>query len=272
MKRWVVALVLLVMLVAAWPAAAHPRHRPWIGFSMRWDPWMLAWPGWYGPTRAAAMATDLAVVDTDVEPEHARVYLDGRLVGTADDFDGLPDYLYLEPGTYQLEFRLPGYRTEALTVEAEEGRYFPVELRLSRETGVKPSPWYDRPQEVAGGRVFGPVQKQGPEATPGPDPRLRPELQRPVGGPPPSVERGERAALEFRVTPEIASVYVDGEFLGTGRELAQMERGFAVSAGAHTVEVVAPRFAPRTLTVEVEAGASRQVVVELENAPAGQND
>ena len=162
-----------------------------------------------------------------------------------------------------------------VAIDAEQGRYFPVELKLARDPGVKPAPWYERPQEVMTGRVFGPARKPAPapapEAAPGPDPRLRPELQRPVGGAPPSVERGERGALEFHVTPEIASVYVDGEFLGTGRELAQMERGFAVSAGAHTVEVVAPRHTPRTVTVTVEAGASQQIVVELEIVTAGQN-
>ena len=267
MKRWVVALAVLAMLTVAWPAAAHHHHGPWIGFNLSWDPWMLAWPGWYGPARAVAVTGNLAVVDTDVEPEHARVYL--------DDFDGLPDYLYLEPGSYTVEFRLPGYRSETVAIDAEQGRYFPVELKLARDPGVKPAPWYERPQEVMTGRVFGPARKPAPapapEAAPGPDPRLRPELQRPVGGAPPSVERGERGALEFHVTPEIASVYVDGEFLGTGRELAQMERGFAVSAGAHTVEVVAPRHAPRTVTVTVEAGASQQIVVELENVTAGQN-
>jgi len=178
---------------------------------------------------------------------------------------------YLERGTYQLEFRLPGYRAEVRTIEAEEGQYFPIELKLAREPGVKPAPWYDRPQDVVEGRVFGPLRKEEPEAAPGPDPRLRPELQEPVGGPPPSVERGERGALEFRVTPENASVYVDGEFLGTGRELVQMERGFAVGAGEHTVEVLAPRHAPRTLTVSVAAGESRQVVVELEGVQGGQN-
>lgn len=275
-RRVVVVVVALVMLAAAWPAAAHPRHHAWGGFGPYWDPWLWAWPGgygaaWYAPTRLAAVTSDLAVVDTDVAPEHARVYLDGRFVGTADDFDGYPDYLYLERGAYQLELRLPGYRTEVRTIEAEEGQYFPIELKLAREPGVKPAPWYDRPQDVVGGRVFGPLRKDEPEAAPGPDPRLRPELQEPVGGPPPSVERGERGALEFRVTPENASVYVDGEFLGTGRELAQMERGFAVGAGEHTVEVLAPRHAPRTLTVSVAAGESRQVVVELEGAQGGQN-
>ena len=39
-----------------------------------------------------------AVVKTDVSPEEAQVFLDGKYIGTADDFDGMPDYLYLGAG------------------------------------------------------------------------------------------------------------------------------------------------------------------------------
>jgi hypothetical protein len=49
---------------------------------------------------------ELAVVSIDVRPKDARVHLDDRFVGRARYLDGKPGYLYLEPGTYDLELRL----------------------------------------------------------------------------------------------------------------------------------------------------------------------
>jgi hypothetical protein len=63
-----------------------------------------------------------ARIDTDVKPESAEVYLDGTYVGSADDFDGFPDYLYLEPGKYRLEFRHPSYETVVKELEVRRGQ------------------------------------------------------------------------------------------------------------------------------------------------------
>ena len=56
----------------------------------------------------AREAVDLIEVEYEplpgvFDPEEALLYLDGRFIGSADDFDGHPDYLYLEPGVYELE-------------------------------------------------------------------------------------------------------------------------------------------------------------------------
>ena len=71
-------------------------------------------------------------VKTDVEPEDARVYLDGKYIGTADDFDGWPDKLYLRPGHYKLEFRLSGYEPKILDVDARAGQELKVDDKLHR--------------------------------------------------------------------------------------------------------------------------------------------
>ncbi|HEY6147579.1 MAG TPA: PEGA domain-containing protein [Thermoanaerobaculia bacterium] len=71
-------------------------------------------------------------VKTDVDPEEARVYLDGKYIGTADDFDGWPDKLYLRPGHYRLEFRLSGYEPKVLDVDARAGQELKVDDKLHR--------------------------------------------------------------------------------------------------------------------------------------------
>ncbi|MBI4914402.1 MAG: PEGA domain-containing protein [Acidobacteria bacterium] len=220
------------------------------------------------------------MVDTDVEPEHARVYLNGELIGTADDFDGFPDYLYLERGRYTLEFRIPGYESGTLEVEARAGRFFPVDLKLKRVAGEAGAPWYERPQGLPVSRVYGPAQKGGPATVEArPDPALREELRaRPgddedaedaedVENEAPTVGAGTSksgAALDIRVSPSNASVYLDGEFFGTAEELGSLERGAAVSAGRHRIDVLAPGHAPRSLEFDLQAGERRQIVVELE--------
>ena len=82
--------------------------------------WGWGWWGWpyygpyYGPVYRHYGPYDSrppvwAAIDADVSPEEARVYLDGKYIGIADDFDGYPDYLYLRRGHYRLEFKLDGY-------------------------------------------------------------------------------------------------------------------------------------------------------------------
>lgn len=260
MNRRMLFLVALLTL-AAGGADAHRRVRVHLGLAWGWwYPW-----GW-GPVVVRAANPDLAVVDTDVSPEHARLFLDGQLIGTADDFDGNPDYLYLKPGRYLLEFSLPGYESEQVEIDAQPGRYFPLEFELRRQPGQKAAPWYDRPEGLPVARVFGP-RKSHRDAPARPDPRLRPELQGPA--PAPRVREG-KAALRLVVEPPHAAVYLDGQFIGTGEELAQLVRGLAVEAGKHQVEVVAPGMTAVRQEVSLAAGEEREVRLRL-SPGTGQN-
>ena len=272
--RLVTGLVLALMVAGVTSADAHRRWRPSVWVT--WGGWW-GWQGpWYGQAYVpAGPAPDLAVVDTDVSPEGARVLLDGELIGTADDFDGFPDYLYLKPGRYVLQLeQLTGYETETIQIDAEAGRLYKLDNDLRRVPGEPSAAWYERPSGLPVGRVFAPKGAEvapAPENRPeqrrsGPDTALRPELSRPTA----AVEVPIGASLQFRVEPALASVYVDGEFAGTGTELASLARGLTVAVGSHRVEVVAPGYKPRSLTVEVADGDERQVVIELDPV-AGQN-
>ena len=44
-----------------------------------------------------------------VSPASAKVYMDGALVGTVDEFNGFRNHLELESGRHQLELRADGY-------------------------------------------------------------------------------------------------------------------------------------------------------------------
>jgi len=220
----------------------------------------------YGQVPVGAAAPDLAAVDTDVDPEHARVLLDGEVIGSADDFDGYPDYLYLKPGHYTVEFTLQGYRSEKVEIDAQPGRYFPLKLELERIPGEKTVPWYDRPQGMPVGRVFGPkTVTPGGAPKAGPDPALRPELREPGRVSARGVRAASGSALDLRIKPSNAAIYIDGVLAGTGEELERLERGLAVAPGKHRIEVLAPGHASKTVDVEAKEGERQQIVVELES-------
>ncbi|MEZ5316023.1 MAG: PEGA domain-containing protein [Vicinamibacterales bacterium] len=67
-----------------------------------------------------------------VSPEDARVYVDGALVGTVDDFNGLSNHLELDGGTHQLELRADGYQTYTGEITVEVGRTRTERLSLKK--------------------------------------------------------------------------------------------------------------------------------------------
>ena len=84
--------------------------------------------------------------------------------------------------------------------------------------------------------------------------------------------RGEPARVHLEIAPEDASVYLDGRFIGTGRELARLRSGLIVDAGLHTIEVVRPGYEPTERSIEVEPGGEERIDVELEERPGGGTD
>ncbi len=56
------------------------------------------------------------------EPREAKVYVDGALVGTVDDFDGLRNHLDLQPGRHHIELRAEGYDNYSTDVSVAEGK------------------------------------------------------------------------------------------------------------------------------------------------------
>jgi hypothetical protein len=72
--------------------------------------------------------------------------------------------------------------------------------------------------------------------------------------------REDDAELRLDVMPEDASVWIDGEFRGTARELARL----ALSPGRHQVELVRPGFRTVTREVEVHPDGTASLRIELE--------
>jgi len=115
----------------------------------------------YGGYGGGYGASNWTAVKTDVSPEEAQVFLDGRFIGTADDFDGYPDYLYLQPGKYRLEFQLQGFETQSVDIDAHGGSQVKLDNHLKKIPGAKQYGSYDTPEPQGGvQRFFGKSRDQ----------------------------------------------------------------------------------------------------------------
>jgi hypothetical protein len=133
MARLLIAVPLLVLAVPVAVFAHDPAAPP-----EEWQPEVKVRelpPHWYETEMA-----DFAIVDTDIEPEEALLYLDGRFIGSADDFDGHPDFLYLEPGRYRLECRHRKLPTRVLELEVEAGLRYKLDFEMKEHRCRRPSP------------------------------------------------------------------------------------------------------------------------------------
>lgn len=261
-----------------------------------WGPYW-GWGGYWGPYWGGTVvysggstvdSSRYATVDTDVSPEEAELYLDGRYIGTADDFDGFPDYLYLRPGKYTLEFRHPAYETLSVPINARRGQRMTLEQDLKLLPGKGKLSYFDPPDRgTPYGRVFGPggaaeevdAWREGtPPAVGGEsvegDPRYSLEA-RPDSGqdqPPPvkqpSGTRPDVAYILWKVEPKDAAVYLDDRYVGVAEDLNSFAmRGMVTEPGPHTVVVTRPGFVPKSIKITPKAGEKADVAVTLEKAP-----
>jgi hypothetical protein len=232
----------------------------------------------------AARTGRYAIVKTDISPEESQVFLDGKFIGTADDFDGMPDVLYLGPGKYHVEFRLPNYETLVSDLDVTRGQRVRLDQKLKLQPGKSALDQF--PPESKGtplGRVFAKGPDGTGEAAPPPAPRH--PMHRDDGWgdrdtPPPGEHSSEervdvraeplprparnRARMRFKVTPEDAAVYVDDKYLGAGGDLEANPRGVVTDPGTHSITVARPGYKTKTVDITVRIGAPVDVVVELE--------
>jgi hypothetical protein len=67
-----------------------------------------------------------------VNPNQAKVYIDGTLMGTVDQFDGLTGHLATAAGAHEFEFRADGYRSTTVTVDVEANKTITVRASLDK--------------------------------------------------------------------------------------------------------------------------------------------
>lgn len=90
---------------------------------------------YYWPSSGASVRDEIPTgsLRLRVNPGHARVYVDGALAGTADEFGGLSHHLDIPAGRHQIEFRAEGYETYTVDVDVEAGRTRTERAKLTKQ-------------------------------------------------------------------------------------------------------------------------------------------
>jgi hypothetical protein len=207
--------------------------------------WPYASPGW-GPYWGSAWGagavytyaqTDRGSIRVLVDPTETRVYVDGYYAGVVDDFDGLFQRLNVAPGRHEISLKLTGFQTHRLRVYVGSGATVKLDHEMKKGAG-------ETYEDLA------------------PDAPRREARQAPSYAPAPVPERAEPSAsgkLHLQVSPVDASVYVDGEFRGTGREATML----ALPPGQHRVEVVRPGYRTAERDIEVASQGVAELTVDL---------
>lgn len=201
------------------------------------------------PYSLRSASVDLGALNLVIKPKKAEVYVDGRFVGRAKDFDGYPGYLWLEEGSYEISLVRDGYVTFRDRIVVRTGNVMDVRLHLQ--------PGLSTPAEVP----------RAPAAEPAPEAQEQlTSVQEEV--PLPGIRQDVRAdpgRLELAVQPSDASIYLDGRLLGSGQELADLHAGLIVDPGAHSLDMVRPGYEAQRLDFEVESGQTVSLQVTLQS-------
>ncbi|HXB57088.1 MAG TPA: PEGA domain-containing protein [Vicinamibacteria bacterium] len=214
-------------------------------------------PGYYGSRYG-----DRASLRVMVNPDKTRVFVDGYYAGVADDFDGLFQRLHVSPGRHLITLKLEGYRTHSMRVYVGAGSTLKIRFDMVKGSG-------EDPVEDLAGDLGTDAERNDDRARPAEryDDHARPaERDRDVSGDERHdrdrvrVEVRDSGRLRLDVQPADASVYVDGQFRGTARQVGELE----LPPGRHRLEIVRPGFRTDDRDVDVEAGRTRDLRVELQ--------
>lgn len=270
LRRWVPTLAAVSLLaLAAIPAEAHgSRHRsPRIGWGwsgpwgVYWgDPWLY---GWSATTVYPTPGAQYGAIDFDVSPERAEIYVDGELVGTADDLDGFPDFLWLDKGTYDVVVYLPGYRTIARQISIYPGLIVDVDDQMESGESVRPEELVSKSTERRDERVRRDRELADEVEADEAPARRRSAPEREDAATESLDARSEPATLRLAVVPDDASVYLDGRFLGTGQELGRLRARLWIDAGKHRLEIVRPGYESSEKEFEAASGEEVDLTIEL---------
>jgi hypothetical protein len=236
----------------------YPYSDYYWNYGYYWSPWYYpSYGGWYGgyghygyggPSygygyrRSYDNAGSVRVM---VEPRQTKVYVDDYYAGVADDFDGIFQRLNLSTGRHDISLRLDGFETHRVKL------YVPIDGTIK----IKHEMVRGSSEKVSESTVGDPVDEARYSRDPDDDyenDRDHREETRPDN-------RGERGTVRLDVSPSDASIYVDGVFRGTGQDL----RRVTLPEGRHRLEVVRPGYRTLERDVEVTAGETEEVDVDL---------
>ena len=228
-----------------------------------YSPWYYGGYWGYSPSRyrygSGYGYRDAGSLRVIVDPEQTRVYVDGYYAGIADDFDGIFQRLYLPPGRHEITLKLEGHRSHRFRVYVPVDQTIKIHHVMQRGTGEDtdevvgdPAAWSrrgDRDRDEAYERREADRDRDEAYGRRDADEDLVEDER----------DSAEAGTLRLDVKPPDASVYVDGEFRGSGRRVENLR----LAPGRHRIEVVRPGYRTVERDVEVRAGEWTSLEVEL---------
>jgi len=187
-----------------------------------------------------------------VDPEKTRVYVDNYYAGVADDFDGIFQRLSVPPGRHEITLKLDGYRTHTFRVYVTPGETLKLHHAMERGAGADTG-------EVVGDEPAS-YGREDRDRDPGRDDRDHVSRTGVDDAREDERDDAEAGTLHLDLNPADASVYVDGEFRGSGRRVENLR----LAPGRHRIEVVRPGYRTVEREVDVRPGDSRRLEIELE--------
>ncbi|HET9211421.1 MAG TPA: PEGA domain-containing protein [Thermoanaerobaculia bacterium] len=247
----------------------------WPSFSWWYDdPYYYPYPyGYYGGHRYYSYdRADMGALDLDVSPGRTHVFVDGEDLGEVDSYDGWPGYLWLPRGTYDVAFYLDGYKTIARQITVYPGNVIDIDDRMEQGPSTRPEDLATKSHERRDDRMQYERERsdridRGQYDDDNQDWRDRARRDRDGR----SYDRrggdadGARGHVRLSVEPDDASVYLDGQFVGTGTDLSSMRGGLAVAPGSHHLAVVRPGHRAVERDFTVKEGEDVPLEVELES-------
>ena len=103
----------------------HGLGYPWYGY--RSYGFGYGYPGGYVTAAPSRAYGRMRIQDA---PRDAQVFVDGYYAGIVDDFDGVRQYLTLEPGTHQIEIRAPELEPLVFDVNVQPGQTITYRARM----------------------------------------------------------------------------------------------------------------------------------------------
>lgn len=257
---------------------------PYYGYGgYGWDGY--GYPPYYGYDRVRH--EEQGALDLDLSPADTQVFLDGQYIGKVDDFDGWPQYLWLDPGTYDVVFYREGYKTLARQVTIYRGLVVDWTDHLEQGPSIRPEDLPTKSHERRDARLQQDREMQeraeryqrdrdryyGDRDG---DWRDRADRDRDMHrhdadrdddddrAPADARDGRHEGHLRLDVRPGDASVYLDGRFVGTAEEVAQ-GGGLAVSPGNHTLSIVRPGRRAEERRFSARSGEDTTLSIDLQS-------
>ena len=224
----------------------YPRHFYSGYYGYGYDPYYAPYANGY---RYGYGYRDTGSLRVLVDPEKTRVYVDGYYAGIADDYDGIFQRLHISPGRHDITLKLDGYRTHHFRVYVPVGHTVKLHHDMVRGTGEDAAEVVGQPDVVARPAGYARLEDHDEDAFARTDDRRGPAT-------------GDAGMVRLDVRPADASIYVDGAFRGTARDVDTVR----LSPGRHRVEIVRPGYRTLERDVEVQPGETTDLRADLDRS------